>query len=922
MRALAALAKLATRRPLAVVLAAVLLGAGGAALAARLSPTAASSTFVESSSSTYRATQRFYSQFGEEPVEVLVKGNLQEMLLSSDVVRLAGLEGCLSGRTPRKALAAEGGVGGPCGQVARLNAVKSVLGPGTFLNEAALEIDSLLQRHRADAERLASKAGAEVHSRALKAGRSEAEAQALGKEAQKAIMTGYAAEVASMGVRYGIDSIPSLTDANFVSTVVFSSSAKIPGTPKQRFAYLFPSRDAALISVRLRPGLSEARRNSAIDAIRKAIAMPQWQLTHGERYLLTGEPVIVSELTGSISSSMLMLLIAVVALMALTLSLVFTGRPRLLPLAIALLAVSLTFGALALLGLSLSVAEVAVLPALTGLAVDYAIQLHSRASEVLETGDGDVGDAVLAAVRAGGPSIVAAAAASAAAVLVLEISPVPTVRAFALLLAIGLALALLCALLVGSSAIMLSAEAKRRRARTAHGAGDRRWAEGRNATGAGERRFASGAGGSRRAGMPFAVQAGALAASWRGAQDLLLDNRLTRLASSLALERVVRRPWAALGVGVLLAAVGWGLAGITPVQTDIAKLVPQEMPSLRNLTTLERVSGVGGQIDLMVSGRNVAKPASIEWMTSYEREMLTRFGRGPSGGGCGSARLCAAFSLPSIFDSGSGRPTSRLTSAEVNELLSQIPPYFSENVISSNRRVASLAFGVRLMPLSAEQRMIEVMQASLTPPAGLHAQLVGLPVMAAQADSAVASPSRRLIELLLGLAAVAAVLLIAFRGDVRRALLPLVPVALATGWSALVLFLVQVPLNPMSVTLSALVIAVATEFSVLLCERHRFEMQSGHSPAEALRRAYRRTGAAVAASGVTAIVGFGAIALSEIAMLRDFGIVTVIDLSISLLGVMLMLPVTMTLAEEWRERGLSWRRTARLSTLSTESEAP
>ena len=96
----------------------------------------------------------------------------------------------------------------------------------------------------------------------------------------------------------------------------------------------------------------------------------------------------------------------------------------------------------------------------------------------------------------------------------------------------------------------------------------------------------------------------------------------------------------------------------------------------------------------------------------------------------------------------------------------------------------------------------------------------------------------------------------------------------------------RVPLNPMSVTLGALVIAIATEFSVLLSERHRQERLAGTSRAEALRRAYGRTGAAVAASGVTAIAGFGVLVLSDIAMLRDFGLVTVIDLSVSLVGVL------------------------------------
>ena len=145
--------------------------------------------------------------------------------------------------------------------------------------------------------------------------------------------------------------------------------------------------------------------------------------------------------------------------------------------------------------------------------------------------------------------------------------------------------------------------------------------------------------------------------------------------------------------------------------------------------------------------------------------------------------------------------------------------------------------------------------------------------------------------------AVALVLLIAFRGDRRRALAPLVPIALATGWSALILFCVRVPLNPMSVTLGALVIAISTEFSVLLSERHRQERLAGHDTVEALRRSYRHTGAAVAASGVTAIAGFGVLALSDIRMLRDFGLVTLIDLTVSLVGVLIALPAALVIAE-------------------------
>ncbi len=865
---------------------AVVLGLAGAGLALRLRPTAATSTFVSSSSSQYRATQQFYESFGEEPVEVLVKGDLQRLVLSSDIDRLVGLEGCLSGNLPASALSTVGGANGPCGRLASAGSVKVVFGPATFVNEAASQIDEQLASQTKQAEAQAKQAEKVVRQAALQRGLGAGEAEKLGRQASKITTARFQESLVKLALQYGLSGRPSLDDHNFVSTLVFDSS-KPAGTPKQRFAYLFPSREAALVSVRMKAGLSESERTRTIGLIRQAVAMPQWHLAHGESYVVTGEPVIVSDLTKSITRSIELLLIAVLLVMAATLGLIFTGRPRLLPLAIALLAAALTFGALSLAGASLTMATIAVLPVLVGLAVDYAIQFQSRVQEESERAEAErTGLAreqvIRRAAALGAPTIATAGAASAAAMLVLALSPVPMVRGFGLLLVLGVVMAFLCALSAGAAVLALSGTARRPSAR-------------RSAAARGREQL-----GEQVAGV------------WREAGELLRENALTRALSRAALVGSVRRPGRVLGIGLVLAVLGWGLDTQTSVQTDITKLVPQSLSSLQGVNTLERTTGVGGEIDLMVRAESLTKPATIEWMSSYESTVLKRFGYSTNRG-CGKARLCPAFSLPDLFSdqaaSSSGKAPAKakkLTRAQVSGLLDAIPPYFSQDVITPNRRVATLAFGIRLMSLQEQQQLIEDMRSSLHPPAGVSAQLVGLPVLAAKSAAAVASPLRRVETLLASLAIVALVLLIAFRGDRRRALVPLVPIALASGWSALILFAVRVPLNPMSVTLGALVIAISTEFSVLLSERHRQERLAGHDTIEALRRSYRRTGAAVVASGVTAIAGFGVLALSDIAMLRDFGLVTLIDLSVSLVGVLLALPAAIVMigapAEDGRRR--------------------
>ncbi len=587
-RILSALAGGAARRPRLVVAVAVVLGLAGAGLALRLKPTAATSTFVSSSSSEYKSTQRYYRNFGEEPVEVLVKGSLQQLVLSEDIDRLDRTRGMSLGQRPgQPRLRQEGAFDGPCGQLAKEHMPsRSSSGQGRLSNEAIEQIDEQLANQTKQAQQQAKQAQRTVTQAALRRGLSAAEARALGLQAAKITTARFQESLVTLALQYGLTSRPSLGDHNFVTSLVFDSS-KPAGTPKQRFAYLFPSRNAALVSVRMKAGLSEAQRTRTIALIRKAVAMPQWKLQHGESYAVTGVPVIVSDLTHSITNSIELLLIAVLLVMAATLGLIFTGRPRLLPLAIALLAAALTFGALSLAGASLTVASIAVLPVLVGLAVDYAIQFQSRVQEEYELRDARAETAVRRAAALGAPTIATAGAASAAAMLVLVLSPVPMVRGFGLLLVCGVIVAFLCALTAGAAALTLA-----------------------------------GRGGQARAGRARELLGGRVAEAWREAGELLRENPLTRFVSQVALVAAIRRPGRVLAAGLALAALGWGLDTQTHVETDITKLVPQNLSSLEALDALERTTGVGGEIDLMVSSSSLTKPATIEWMSAYEQRVL------------------------------------------------------------------------------------------------------------------------------------------------------------------------------------------------------------------------------------------------------------------------------------------------------------
>ncbi|HEX2436397.1 MAG TPA: MMPL family transporter [Solirubrobacterales bacterium] len=852
---LARLTGWAVRRPGAIVAAAAFMCLLGAAGALSLRSDASTDTLVDRGSDSFAATEEFKRQFGDDPVVVLVRGDLRRLVLTDNLGRLLNLEGCLAGRVPEGQQA----VTETCAEIAELNPSQVVFGPATFLNQSAIQAEKLLGSQTQDALDRARAAGLAAARRAARSGASEQVQAEQARAAAQAVLGQFQSGLVDLAVRSGLSGPPTIDDPRFVSQVVCDS--REPGcTPKEKFSYLFPSSESALISVRLRPDLSEEDRERAIELFRTAVSEDEFRLEKGS-YVVSGVPAVVDGLGKELRSEIFILLAAAVAVMALVLALVFGPPLRLLPLAVALVSVAIAFGLLALVGGALTMASVAVLPVLIGLAVDYAIQFQARYREAESEGFAPP-VAARRAAAGGGPVIATAGLATAAGFLVLLLSPVPMVRGFGVLLVLGIAIAFAVALTAGFSALVLARSGSGRRAPVPEGARDA----------------------ARRLGTARAA-VGARVRGW--------GKRTLAVAISM--------PGTVLAVAIVLAVGGWVAGTRTEVVSDITELVPSELPALQDVDELQDATGVSGELNVVVRAPDVRDPEVIEWMRDVKQDVLADHGFTGDAPRCEDADLCPAVALPDLFDE-----DRQLSPARVRTVLDAVPPYFSQAVLARGSDdgppdTANMAFGIPVMPLDEQKQLIDDIRARIDPaasggdrPPGLEAEVAGLPVLAAEANAALSGSRYWLTGA--GLLAVAVALLAVYR-SARRALVPLIPIVLAAGWSALVVAAIGIPLNPMSATLGALVIAIATEFSVLLSARYAEERGGGRTVGEALRRAYSRTGAAVAASGVTAIAGFAALIATEIRMLRDFGFVTVIDLAVALVGVLVVLPAALVWAE-------------------------
>jgi predicted RND superfamily exporter protein len=793
------------RNAAAVVAVTAALGLAGLLLALGLSPSA-SSDKLSAGGAAKDATAAHHRAFGDEPVVILVKGRLSRLLLMEDVQRLLGLEGCISGNLPANAKT----LAPVCREFANRKPVEVVYGPGTFINDAAGRILDRVGLQQAVIQRETERAA----RRAMRA----AKAQGLDRQAQLGAADQARSFAASeliqrVQVRTGFDTVPALNNPRFVLQLVFAPTIAAE-EPKPRFAYVFPGRDEGLIQARLRPDLSAAERSRAIDMIREAVASPVFDLRFGS-YVVAGDPVLRAGVADEMPNQAWILLIAAALLVGLALVLAFRARLRLMPLLLALVVVGVLFGLARLVGVSLTLGTVALLPVMVGLSAALAALFQERVDTREQ------------------PRIARVALVIGVGLVALLAAPIPAMRTFGALAIAGLALTFLAALTAGVALPLLL------------------------------ERVPSGPRLRARLRRP---------ARWGGA----------------AFAAVVRRPRRALWIALGVALVGWGLGTQIPVESELTGLAPADNRDVKAATELRETANAEGQVSVLVRGEDLTHPRAIAWMADYQGRILVRNGfseRRP----CRQAELCPALAVSNIFGS---LPRNE---RQARRAIRSLPTYFRRSVITPDRRTANVGFVLSKMSPDRRREVIDDMRSQLDPPPGVTAELAGQPVI--DADTRSDLQESRWTLGLLALLLVFAVLAVIYR-RVERAFVPLVPAVLATGWTALLVWALPVEMNPVSVVLGALLIAVGSGFGTLLYARYTEARAGRRAPAEALAQAWKTAGAEIAVPVVVLAAGFLALLVSDFPALEDFGVAGLTGLLLELVALMLVLPATLRVAED------------------------
>ncbi|MDP6906646.1 MAG: MMPL family transporter [Candidatus Thalassarchaeaceae archaeon] len=146
--------------------------------------------------------------------------------------------------------------------------------------------------------------------------------------------------------------------------------------------------------------------------------------------------------------------------------------------------------------------------------------------------------------------------------------------------------------------------------------------------------------------------------------------------------------------------------------------------------------------------------------------------------------------------------------------------------------------------------------------------------------------------------------LLALTRRIGPALIIVMPVALAATWVVGAMALLHLNWNVLTVMVTALTIGLGIDYSIHVWKRFEATREKEDDLWAGLKETYASTGVALVLSAGTTICGFAVLLISEMPVVRDFGVVTAITVFFSLILALVLLP-TFLLLDSQSKNGTS-----------------
>ncbi len=351
------------------------------------------------------------------------------------------------------------------------------------------------------------------------------------------------------------------------------------------------------------------------------------------------------------------------------------------------------------------------------------------------------------------------------------------------------------------------------------------------------------------------------------------SGRIEGVLSRIAKLAVNHTLW--IFIVALLFAIGGAVVDRwLPTNTDYEELIPQDTPELVEMRGLREITGSGGTLSFMIEADDVTRPEILGWLKKYQDEALLSH-----------PELISVNSPATLVSGAAGGIIPDRT--QIDGILENTPRLYLEQVLSSDNRMASASFSISYISLEEIHDLLQLIQEEAEPPAGVQISPVGSLALGSSTVDAIVGARLAMNSICLG--AVFVILLLVYR-RFGSTIFTIIPVGAVIAWSSLDMYLIGIPLNPLTAIMGVIIIGICTEFMVLLMGRYEEEKRLGLSPKDAMVTAISKIGRAIVTTALTTVGGFGVLIASDFVMTRDFGIATVVGLFLCLIITITVMP--------------------------------
>jgi len=358
---------------------------------------------------------------------------------------------------------------------------------------------------------------------------------------------------------------------------------------------------------------------------------------------------------------------------------------------------------------------------------------------------------------------------------------------------------------------------------------------------------------------------------------------------------------AASAVPLIIASIVIFFGGLAvedklTLQTDPIQWVNQKSQTIKDIGVLDREVHSDSEMGVFARADDVFSDDFVKFAHSFTRDTVAKY---PDRIVTGSSIETAVGDLLDVPGASDIAPSG----SDVKAAFGVAPKDLQVSSVADDGRAFNIVFRTTVASLEERAPVVRQIRAETHPPEGIRATPAGLAVVGVGLlDNLEAN---RILLTYLAILFVFLFLAVRLRSIVRS-LLSLVPVLIAVGVASLVAYGLSLKLSPMTAVGGPLVIAACTEFTSLILLRFIEERRRGLEPKEAVDVAASRTGRAFIVSGLTAIAGVAVLSFSSLPLLRDFGRIVAMNVTVALLSALVVLPPMLVWADKrnWVSRGL------------------